>query len=274
MRGRRALIVMALAIVSGGIAGYSALRFLQQRPTRLVAAEPVRSARPVVVAARDLPLGSVVREDDVRLVDWPSHAVPQGYAGSLSDVLGRGLITDIRMNEPLLDTKLADIAAGGGLPIVIPEGMRAVSVKVDEVIGVAGFVRPGTRVDVLLTIRVPGQQEPVSRVILENIQALAAGQDIQRDAEGDPVSVTVITVLVSPEEAEKLVLAASQGQIQMALRNTLDLQDIQTSGTTVSALLGDARPRRTYRVTSGESGPASQSIIEMYRGGVRTLISY
>ncbi len=276
MRRRRALFILLLAILSGTAAGYSALRFLQERPTRLIAAEPTRSGRPVVVATRDLPVGSVVREEDVRLVEWPTDAVPEGYAQSFADVLGRGVITDVRTNEPLLNTKLADMAAGGGLPIIIPEGMRALSVRVDEVIGVAGFVLPETRVDVLLTITPPGGGEPLTRVILQNIKTLAAGQVIQRDPDGQPITVTVVTVLVTPEEAEKLVLAATQGRIQMALRNTLDMQDVETPGARVANLVGGAAFRgRTVTVRSGQtSGEASSSIIEMYRGGVRTLISY
>jgi pilus assembly protein CpaB len=276
MRRRRALIILALALLSGSLAGYSALRFLQQRPTRLITTETSNTGRPVVIAARDLPVGSVVREEDVRLVEWPSDAVPEGYAESFADVLGRGVITDVRLNEPLLTTKMADMAAGGGLPIVIQEGMRALSVRVDEVIGVAGFVLPQTRVDVLLTITPPGGGEPLTRVILQNISVLAAGQLIQRDPDGEPVVVTVVTVHVTPEEAEKLVLAATQGRIQMALRNTLDIQDVETPGARVANLVGGAAFRgRSVRVTSGQSGTApSSSIIEMYRGGVRTLISY
>ncbi len=275
MRGRRAFIILVLAVMSGSLAGYSALRFLRERPTRLIAAEPTRG-RTVVVAARDMTLGSIVKEEDVRLLDWPSDVVPEGYPSSVSEVIGRGLIRDVSLNEPLLSAKLADLASGGGLPIVIPEGMRALSVKVDEVIGVAGFVTPGTRVDVILTIKAENDREPVSRVILQNIAAVAAGQQIQRDEEGKPISVTVITVLVTPEEAEKLVLASAQGRIQMALRNTLDLQDVETRGVRVSGLLsGTQSPARGTRVRQGQTTAVPDgSIIEMYRGGVRTLVKY
>jgi pilus assembly protein CpaB len=230
---------------------------------------------PVVIAANDLEVGAIVREEDVRLVPWPSDAVPEGYATSASDVVGRGVITPVRVNEPLLGSKLAELGSGGGLPITIPSGMRAVSVRVDDVIGVAGFVLPSTRVDVLVTLTPPGSSDPASRVILQNVQAVAAGQEIQRDEDGTPMTVTVITLLVTPENAEKLVLAASQGRIQMALRNTLDVDSTDTSGSRVSGLLTvPRRPSATTRPAAARTPEPPPSVIEIFRGGVRTLISY
>lgn len=277
---KKFLLVLLLTLLSGSIAGYGVLEYLQDRPLPAMAAEQNRpGSQSVVVAARELAVGSVVREEDVRIVDWPDDAVPTGYARSASEVLGRGVITDIQPNEALLASKLADPAAGGGLPIVVPPGMRAVSVKVDEVIGVAGFVVPGTRVDILLTMAPPGSNDPLSRIILENVRTLAAGQEIQRDEEGEPMTVTVITVLVSPDDAERLVLAATQGRIQMALRNTLDIETSEegTSGIRISSLLAGPRPDgpRVPQVRRSRSSQRpSESIIEMYHGGSRTLITY
>jgi pilus assembly protein CpaB len=145
---------------------------------------------------------------------------------------------------------------------------------VDDVIGVAGFVLPSTRVDVLVTLTPPGSSDTASRVILQNVRAVAAGQQIQRDQEGTPMTVTVITLLVTPENAERLVLAASQGRIQMALRNTLDVDSTDTSGSRVSGLL--LGPRRPVVARSG-AAPTPEpppSVIEIFRGGVRTLVSY
>ena len=273
MKRRKILISLALALFSGVLAGYSALRYLEERPTALVASEPTDEGAPVVIAANDLEVGAIVREEDVRLVPWPSDAVPEGYAGSASEVVGRGVITPVRINEPLLGSKLADLGSGGGLPITIPAGMRAVSVRVDDVIGVAGFVLPSTRVDVLVTLTPPGSQDPASRLILQNVQAVAAGQEIQRDEDGTPMTVTVITLLVSPENAERLVLAASQGRIQMALRNTLDVDSTSTPGARASGLLaGPRRPTGTRAAPRTPEPPPS--VIEIFRGGVRTLISY
>jgi pilus assembly protein CpaB len=274
MKRRKILITLTLAIFSGLLAGYSAIRYLEERPATLVASEPTDEGHPVVVAANELAIGAIVREADVRLVSWPSEAVPEGYAVSASEVVGRGVITPVRVNEPLLQSKLAELGSGGGLPITIPSGMRAVSVRVDDVIGVAGFVLPSTRVDVLVTLTPPGSSDPASRVILQNVHAVAAGQEIQRSEDGTPMTVTVITLLVSPEDAERLVLAASQGRIQMALRNTLDVDTAGTSGSRVSSLLtGPRRPAPASRAAAPTREPPP-SVVEIFRGGVRTLVSY
>lgn len=278
MRRNRVLIVLALAILSGSIAGYSALRFMQERPTPLVASEP-RSTQPVVVAARDLALGDVVSEEDVRMVEWPGDVIPEGYASTVPEVLGRGVLTSVTMNEPLLEAKLGDVGVGGGMPLIIPEGMRAVSIRVNDVIGVAGFAIPQTRVDVLLTITPPGGDNPITKIVLQNVPMLALDQTIHRDEEGNPIPATVATVLVTPEDAEKLVHAAAQGSIQMALRNVLDLEAITTDGSRVSSLLGTTSGGgggrgRTVRVPPTTEADTTSGIIEVYRGGVRTLISY
>lgn len=275
MKRKKILISLALAIFSGVLAGYSAIRYLEERPPTVVALEGEQDGgSSVAVAARDLAVGSIVREEDVRLVSWPSESVPTGYAASLTEVIGRGVITDVSVNEPLLQSKLAELGSGGGLPITIPAGMRAVSVRVDDVIGVAGFVLPRARVDVLVTLTPPGSEDAASRVFLQNVSAVAAGQEIQRDEDGTPMTVTVITLLVTPEDAEKLVLAASQGRIQMALRNTLDVDTLDTAGSRVSALMAGARrpAAAVRRVTSSTEPPPS--VIEIFRGGVRTLVSY
>jgi pilus assembly protein CpaB len=274
MKRKKILISLTLAVFSGLVAGYSALQYLEERPTPLAAAEPEDEGSSVVVAARDLSVGAIVQEEDLRLVDWPSDAVPEGYAANVSDVVGRGVITAVRVNEPLLDSKLAELGSGGGLPITIPAGMRAVSVRVDDVIGVAGFVLPSTRVDVLVTLTPPGSSDTASRVILQNVNAVAAGQEIQRDEDGTPMTVTVITLLVSPEDAERLVLAASQGRIQMALRNTLDIDTTDTSGSRVSALMTPPRRPVVSRPAPARAPEPPPSVVEIFRGGVRTLVSY
>lgn len=273
MKRRKILISLALAIISGSVAGYSALRYLESRPPTLVAAEPSDEGRPVAVAAAELAIGAIVREEDVRLIPWPSEAVPEGYATSVGEVVGRGVISEVGVNEPLLQSKLAELGSGGGLPITIPVGMRAVSVRVDDVIGVAGFVVPSTRVDVLVTLTPLGSEDTASRVILQNVSAVAAGQEIQSDEDGTPMTVTVITLLVTPEDGERLVLAASQGRIQMALRNGLDVDTLGTSGARVSALMAQRR-RTTTRPAVAPRPQPLPSVIEIFRGGVRTLISY
>jgi pilus assembly protein CpaB len=273
MKSKRLLIVLLLAVVTGGLAGYLSLGQLQQAMANPTLEQKGRVR--LAVAARDLPMGAILRTEDVRLLDWPSDVLPLGYAGSAADLVGRGLTTPLRANEPILSSKLADREAGGGLPILIPEGMRAVSVKVDEVVQVAGFVTAGTRVDVLVTLSADGPAQ--TRTILQNIQALAAGQTIQRDMEGKPQSVSVITLLVTPEQGERLALAASEGRIQLALRNLMDAQEVRTTGARVGALVEGPRPAAaaTPRTVSVPA-PARErgTVVETLRGGVRTLNTF
>lgn len=271
MRRNRVTFVIVLALASGLLAGYSALQYLQSRPTRLVAAEAPGIERPVVVAARDVPLGALLDPEDLTVVDWPSEAIPAGFQSQMSDLVGRAAVAPMRRNEPVLESKLAGIGAQGGLTAVIPEGMRALSVRVDEVVGVAGFVRPGTRVDVLVTLTSQGPAQ--TRSILQNVQTLAAGQAYQEDPEGNPQVVPVITLLVSPEQAEILTLAANQGRIQMALRPSLDLEEVETRGIRVSELL---RTRNTggTQVRRATTTIEQPSIVEVYQGGKKTLVSY
>lgn len=274
MKNTRMILLLALAIISGLAAGYSALRYLNDRPVPLDSAGDGETV-PVVLAGRDLALGEVLENADLRVVEWPASVVPVGFSSSREELVGQAIITDIQVNEAILATKLADTGLRGLIPL-IPPGMRALSVRVDEVVGVAGFVTPQTRVDVILIMTPPGSQDPISKVILQNIQALAAGQEIRESEDGRPTTVTVVTVLVTPEEAEMLALASMEGQIQMALRHTLDLESIQTGGERASRLfagVGSGNRRPTVRVGS-TSPTAQESIIEIYRGGVRTLISY
>jgi len=271
-RRTRPLMLLALALASGLLAAMLALRYLRQQSTPLVAAEPARSN--VVVAAQALPVGALITEQDVKTIAW-SGPIPAGYIGDPAQVIGRGLLSSIEPNEPIMQGKLAAEGAGGGLGVLIDEGMRALSVPVDQIVGVAGFVLPSSRVDVLLTLQ-QGQNnaEPTTRIIMQNVKALAAGQSIQQDKEGKPLAVGVVTFLVSPEQAETLALASQQGRIQLALRNTMDTTAARTNGTRVSALLGTVRapvgPRRAPARRAPEATP-ERTTVEVYRGGVRSL---
>ena len=271
MRRNRIAFVIVLALASGLLAGYSALRYLRERPTRLVAADAPGVERPVVVAARDIPLGALLDPEDLSVIDWPSDAIPAGFQAQVSDLVGRAAVAPMRRNEPILDTKLAGVGAQAGLAAAIPDGMRALSVRVDEVVGVAGFVRAGARVDVLVTLTTG--QAAQTKSILQNVKTLAADQIYQQDPEGNPAISTVITLEVSPEDAEILTLASTQGRIQMTLRPSLDLEDVETRGIRVSELL---RTRSTTgtQVRRATTTIVQQSIVEVYQGGKKTLISY
>jgi pilus assembly protein CpaB len=272
MRQRRIVMILVMAVAAAAVAGFSTLRYLTTNPVAAVTPPSARKAT-VVLAARDLPVGHPVTAEDVRTVEWPADLVPSGYYSQAADVVGRGLITGVRANEPMLASKLAEPGSGAGLPIVIPEGMRAMSIAVDQVVGVAGFVIPGTRVDVLLTIQPPGQSENITQIILQNLTVLTAGTVYQRNEAGEPIPVNVVTLMITPQEAERLSLATSQGRIQLALRNMLDIEDATTSGVRVSGLL-TGQPRRTTTVARPAATGAQReepAVVEMYKGGARSI---
>jgi pilus assembly protein CpaB len=193
--------------------------------------ERLSNARPattkqIVVAVRPIQLGTRLDATNLRLIPWPADDAIAGSFTRIEDCAGRALLSDLAMNEPVLESKLASKEAGAGLPATIPEGMRAVSVAVNEVNGVAGFVTPGTMVDILVTGQMSGKivdaQNNITRVILENVRVLAAGQQVEQDRDGKPQKVPVVTLLVTPEDATKLTMASTEGKIQLALRNTVD----------------------------------------------------
>jgi len=270
MRSRRLIIVLLLALASGLAAGWLALNYLRQPNSPI--STSTQSSVEVVVASRDLPVGHILDVADIKVAQWPGDAVPEGYSSSVDEVLGRGLIQSVAMNEPLMPAKIAVKEAGGGLPIVIPEGMRAVSVRVDEVIQVAGFVGPGTRVDVMVTLEGENQPDPVTKIVLQNMLVLTSGQVVQRSPDGEPILASVVTFLATPEEAEKLVLAATKGRIQLALRNTLDLDSLTTEGARLRALIPvpqSATPRRPVARTQPQPAASRARTIEVFRGQTR-----
>ena len=272
MRVPRFWLMLLGATFSGLLAGYVALIYVNSEPAPLEAAVPSQT---IVVASRDLPAGTIVRREDLETLEWPGSAMPEGFANQAGEVVGRGLVVEVRKSEPMVDWKLADKEAGGGLPITIPEGMRAVSVEVDEVIGVAGFVLPGTRVDVLATVMPTNDRRQITtRIILQNVPALAADQVYQRDMEGEPQPVTVVTLLVTPEEAEALTLAATEGRIQLALRNTLDSESVATEGRRIASLVAGDGSSSSPRAPSAAAPRRPDRVVESYEGGQRTLLTF
>src|SRR6478735_7913982 len=176
-------------------------------------------------------MGTLIAREDVKLVPWPaSDPLPGGF-DAVEKVVNRGLVASVLKNEPLSESKLAPTEAGAGLPPTIPTGMRALSVKVNEVIGVAGFTVPGTRVDVLAMIR--DNSVSMSRIVVANVLVLTAGTKYDQDEsrkDGKPIRTTVVTLSVTPTDAERIALAATEGQIVLALRNPLDAESSATSG--------------------------------------------
>jgi len=253
----RIFLVMIMAVTVGSVFAFATYNYVQKAPSKMVTIP----TRPVVVAAADLDVGAELGRDDIRIIDWPANAVPKDAFGDPKDVIGRGLVLPVIQNEPILPMKLSSTEAGAGLPPVIPPGLRAVSVRVNEVIGVAGYVLPGTHVDVVATVNPSDKRgEITSKVILTNVQVVAAGTKIDRETDKNkPIPVTVVTLLVAPEESERLTLASNEGKIQLALRNPLDKATPSTKGIRPAALLGAAPPTplaRTARATSARAAAA------------------
>jgi len=196
----------------------------------------------VIVAANDIQVGAKLQDGDIRMVKVPASVVPPNSFRSRSQIIGRGVILPIQRGEFILPSKLAAENAGSGLPSLIPPGMRAVSVRVNEVVAVAGFVIPGTRVDVLLTGNPMGANEPQTTTVLENVAVIAAGQRLERNAAGEPQSTPVITLLVSPDDAQKLTLASSQGHIQLSLRNPVDTKKVDIASMKATGLYKNVTP--------------------------------
>jgi len=230
MNRTRMLILAGVALALSAVVTFMTYQALRRRLA------PPEEMTNIVVVNKRVALGALLTESDVRLAPWPRTVALEGSFHNPADVVGRGVILPMEANEPVLASKLAAKEAGAGLTAAIPEGMRAVSVKVNDVVGVAGFVVPGTRVDVIVSGSPDGGRVEMSKIILENIQVLAAGHNVDRDAEGKPQNVQVVTLLVTPEESQKLALASVEGRIQLALRNPLDVQAKNTSATRRVAL--------------------------------------
>lgn len=231
---KRLLSVLLFALVVSAAASFLVYRLLS---AQLVSSAKQRSAR-LVVAAHNLPNGALIKDTDVKLADW-GGPVPTGAILKEEDAIGRGVIEPIYEGEPLLETRVAQRGAGAGLAATIPAGMRAVAVRVNDVVGVAGFVTPGMRVDILIAGNPPGQNGQLgtqTKTLLQNIEVLSAGQNIQKDAEGKPVSVPVVNLLVTPEQAEVLSLASNETRIQLVLRNPTDKEAVKTPGTAIAYL--------------------------------------
>jgi pilus assembly protein CpaB len=274
----RIFIVLALAVTVGGVFAFATYRYVQKLPAPTAAAK--LQTRPVVIAVANLDLGASLRPEDLRVIDWPAESVPAGAFEHVEDVVGRGIIQPVVQNEAILPNKLASKEAGAGLPPVIRPGYRALSVRVNDVVGVAGYVLPGTHVDVVATVNPTNQQTDVtSKVVLTNVEVLASGTKIERDAEQNkPIAVSVVTLLVNPIDAERLTLASTEGKIQLALRNPLDLATPSTPGIRPAALLGfvgsgrvgSGRVGPRVAAAASISAPAPSPTVEIIRGDKRT----
>ena len=231
----RVTAILLTALLISGVATYTVYRMVSNR------AVPVPTAN-VVIAARQLEIGSLIKDADLTVGPW-TGSIPASMVTKKESILGRGVTSAIYAGEPVMEDRLAAPGAGGGLAATIPPGMRAAAVRVNDIVGVAGFVLPGMRVDVLISGVPPGPQGPNGpkvKTLLQNIQVLSAGQNYQKDAEGKPVLVPVVNLLVNPEQAEILSLASNETHIQLILRNPLDTQSAKPPGAALASLYGEA----------------------------------
>jgi pilus assembly protein CpaB len=249
MNRNRFIVGLAIAIVVAFFASVFVYRQLQQAAT----ARPVPMQQ-MVVADAALPVGTRLTASNIRTIPWPANDPVPGMLTRVEDGIDRAVIAQVAQNEPILEAKLAPRSAGAGLPATIPAGMRAVSVAVNDVVGVAGFVAPGTSVDVLVTGQIPGAtqnaSDNVTRTILEDVRVLAAGQKIEQDRDGKPQTVPVVTLLVMPQDAARLTMASTEGKIQLVLRNSIDMATAAPEPVFQAALFGGiAPPLKTTRPT-------------------------
>lgn len=232
MNRTRMVVFAFFALALSVLVTYYAYRMLSNR-----LAPPTDETVQIVVAAEKLTLGNRLTDAQLRVANWPKANLPEGHFSDPKEIVGRGVIVAMSPNEPVLDGKLASKEAGAGLGSTIPEGMRAVAVRVNDIIGVAGFVVPGTHVDVII-IGTPGASGvTTSKIFLENVQILSAGQNVERDVNGKPQSSQVVTMLVTPEDAQKLALAGDS-RIQLALRNPIDMAVENPKGVQMAMLYG------------------------------------
>jgi pilus assembly protein CpaB len=268
MNRSRLLMIGALALAVGFLASVSVYRNMQASTVNKDAGVEV------MVAADDLQVGTRVEEHDIKIIRIPSTALPPGAPRRKADVVGHGVIVPISKGEFIMPNRLAQENAGAGLPSLIPPGMRAVSVRVNDIVSVAGFVMPGTRVDVLLTATPDGAAEEQTTTVLQNVAVLASGHTLERSSTGEALNTAVITLLVTPDDAQRLTLASSRGRIQLSLRNPLDTKQDEFPSANSRGLFKIAAPAAPVRAVpvhhvtpkSAPPQPAPGVQVEIYQG--------
>ncbi len=231
-------IIGALAIVIAAVAAIALYNYLKGQEAKVKEAVAVEK---VVVASEDIPIGSAIKSIQVKTANWPKANMPQGAFFSAEQVTGRVALERFMSGEPIVETKLVPKEGQTGvLSYKIPQGHRAMTVAVDQVAGVAGFIMPGNKVDVVLTTTPPGGGQPISKIVLQDVPIFATGQVIEQQKEGKPVVVPTVTMDVTPEDAEKLAIASTQGRLQLVLRRAGDAEVAKTGGATVTKVIGGA----------------------------------
>lgn len=266
------IIVGVLAVAIAAVAAYflySYLKVQEKKVTEAVASEKV------VVAAAEIPVGSTINITQLKTADWPKANVPQGAFLSKELVVGRTAIQTFLPGDPVTEAKLIPKEGPAGiLTYKIPEGHRAMTVAVDQVAGVAGFINPGNMVDVVLIVTPPGATQTLSKIVLQNMPVLAIGQIVEQK-EGKPVVVPTVTMDVTPEDAENLAIASTQGRLQLVLRKFGDKEVAKTVGSTVTRVISGAAVKARPMKVAKARKPVEEAIsVEVFRGGKKTQESF
>ncbi|MBI1940921.1 MAG: Flp pilus assembly protein CpaB [Acidobacteria bacterium] len=277
---RLAIAILTALIISGGATYffYARLRGREASLPQIIK---------IVAAAKAQPAGGVVlKAEDLALIDWPSTVPLQGSFSKIDDVVGRSLIYPLGEKEPVLELRLAAAGSGFGLTAKIPTGMRATSVRSNEIVGVAGFLFPGSHVDVLATFRPTGvNEQPVTQTVLQDVEVITAGQKIQPDPQGKPETVNVVTLLLSPDDSEKLLLASTQATIHFVLRSGADREKVETTPVRLDELITgvkrqpevkETRPRSTTARAVKPSSPKPPDFytVEIIHGDKRSEATF
>ena len=261
---RRLLVIVLCASLIGLLASFLVYRVVSQ-----VASSRDDQSDRIVVAAANIGLAESITRQHVKLVPWPKAAVPPGAIRSLEDAEGRVVRGSIVAGEPLMEGKLAPNLAGKGgiMPMLVPEGQRGVTIKLDEAMRESGFVQPNSRVDVLVSMpRAPGSNEKIAKVILQDVTVLAAGQTVEIK-DNKPVTNTTVTMALTPQQVERLAVAQAEGKLMLVQRNLRDTEVVRTPGATPSSLLSDvasAAPKPDAKVVVARSAPLPLPTIEKY----------
>src|SRR5262245_16094795 len=276
MKRYRPLVFFGLAVVLAILTSVMVFTWMQNEKNRLMAAPiPANKNVQVLVSNSDIPWGTKLTAEMMQMQELPPEVLPEGHFTSMEAIKDRVLLIDIKRNELLLDSKLAPLGASGGVAAVTDPNKRAMSVKVDDVIGVAGFIKPADRVDVMVTIEPESGKQghnTISKMILENVKVLAAGTQMERKGKDEePVQVQVITVEVDVEEAEKLALASTQGRLRLALRNPLNAERVLTKGANVGTLISSFRPKPAPKAAQDGDGSIR---VEIIKGDVRKELKF
>ena len=234
MINRRLTTAFIIALVVSGIFTF----WLSQKFTKPARPAPPPPKNKYVAVAANMEAGQAIRAENLRMVDWPAAVPLSGAYTNPQAIVGRVVLYPLAAGEPILDRQLSSQGASGGLTVKIPDGMRAISLRTDEVVGVAGFLLPGTHVDVLVTLHMPNDPDPVTSTVLQDAEILATGQKTEPDPEGKPITSTVVTLLVKPDDAERVVLASTQGPVHFVLRNGVDREQFTGPPALLSQLAG------------------------------------